>query len=765
MSESDNVSNRKEALKGAFANIDDVTLLGGIFKESQQTGERYILSLDADRLIAPCSEAAGITPKKQRYSGWEETSISGHSLGHWMSAMAIMYRGTKNSEIEERLNYTIDELYEIQKQYGNGYIGGLPERPFVDAFNGALDVSGGDMNGSWVPWYSIHKIYQGLIDAYQYIGNARALEIAVKFTEWAKAGTDKMTDVQMQKMLECEHGGMNDVFAQMYDLTGNEDYLKLAVRFNHNFVLKPLMAGEDKLQGMHANTQIPKVIGMAQIYKQNRKYEEYLTGASFFWDTVVRKRSYAFGGNSVWEHFEVPGAETLDIKSAETCNTFNMMKLTELLFENKQSSEYMDYMENVLINQILGTQDPCNGNKTYFTSTLPGHYRIYGTREKSFWCCTGSGMENPGRYTKNIYYKDGDTLYVNLFIASELRWREKGLTIRQTTNFPYEESVRLSVAGKTAKAEIKIRVPSWCGKKMTAVVNGQRVQPQTENGYMSIFREWNDGDVIELSAPMKLSIYYARDDADKIVFTYGPLVLAGALGKEGLPQDTVVSERNPDSTTTDVPYLRFAGENAEQILTLEDEKTLTFVLGADFTSTGKSITLKPFFSIHHEFYNIYWFVNRENGIVEKGLNDITIDYVQPDGQQDEIGHNMQAKSSRQGTCVQNGMMSCWRDACGSEDAFFSYDMSVNGQEKNVLYVRYRNSKEYGGFVRDFKISADGYVLASGKECGAESVERFYDIPRAITDGKEKITIMFSVNAQNTCVDGVQAVRIVKRSMA
>lgn len=748
-----------------FVDIKDVTLLDGIFKESQQAGERYILSLDADRLIAPCCEAAELTPKKPRYEGWEAKSISGHSLGHWMSAMAAMYRATDNSEIEKRLNYTIDELYEIQKQYGNGYIGGTPEQPFIDAFNGTLEVSGFDLNGGWVPWYSIHKIYQGLIDVHQVLGITKALEIAVKFTEWAKAGTDKLTDAQMQKMLECEHGGMNDVFAQMYGLTGNEDYLKLAVRFNHNAVLEPLMAEKDKLQGMHANTQIPKVIGMAQIYKQNRRYEEYLTGASFFWDTVVRNRSYAFGGNSLSEHFEVLGAETLDIKSAETCNTFNMMKLTELLFENKQSAEYMDYMENALVNHILGTQDPCNGNKTYFTSTLPGHYRIYGTREESFWCCTGSGMENPGRYAKNIYYKDGDTLYVNLFIASEIQWREKGLTLRQNTNFPYGDSVKLNIVRGNAKAEIKIRIPSWCGEKMTVAVNGCRIEPQAENGYMSIFREWNGGDIIEFSVPMKLSIYRARDDADKIVFTYGSVILAGALGKEGLPQDIVVSERNPDSTTTDVPYLRLAGESVEQILRLEDEKTLTFVMGADFTSTGKSITLKPFFGIHHEFYNIYWFVNRENDIAGKILNDITIDCVQPDGKQDEIGHNMRAKNSRRGTCVQNGMMSYWWDACGSEDSFFSYDMSVNGKEYNVLYVRYRNQKEYCGFIRDFRISADGYVLAIGKECGAEGAEVFYNIPKSVTAGKARITVTFSVNMQNACVGGVQEVRIVKQSMA
>ena len=407
-SSSEELINIKEG--GQFMSVSDVTLLDGMFKTAREVNEDYLMAIEPDRLLAPSFESAGLNPKAARYGGWEaanynnqwgDKGISGHSLGHWLSAVstASVESERYGEELTSRLNYAVSELARIQEETGGGYIGGLNPAPFTEAFKGSINTPDGfNLNGGWVPWYSVHKIYQGLIDAYEVAGNREALEVVKKFADWAVNGIDNLTDEQMQKMLTVEHGGMNDVFAQLYAETHDERYLTAAVRFTHNSIIEPLAAGQDKLSGLHANTQIPKIVGAAATFEQDNSLIDYKEASEFFWDRVVNHRSFVIGGNSVAEHFEADGAETLHIKDAETCNTFNMIKLTEHLFSWDHKGEYMDYVETALYNDILGSQDPDTGNKMYFTSMLQGHFRIYGTPDRSWWCCTGSGMENPGRY-------------------------------------------------------------------------------------------------------------------------------------------------------------------------------------------------------------------------------------------------------------------------------------------------------------------------------------------------------------------------------
>ncbi|MCH5187668.1 MAG: glycoside hydrolase family 127 protein [Oscillospiraceae bacterium] len=772
---------------GQFMSLSDVTLLDGMFKTARDLNEEYLINIEPDRLLAPSMESSGLSAKAARYGGWEaqghanwpaDMGISGHSLGHWLSAVssASVESEKHGEELKANLDYAVSELARIQEETGSGYIGGLSIRPFEQAFSGTVNTPDGfNLNGAWVPWYSVHKIYQGLIDAYSIAGNTQALEVVKKFADWAVDGTERMTDEQMQRMLNVEHGGMNDVFAQLYAITGNERYLTAAVRFTHNSILGPLAAGRDELTGKHANTQIPKIVGAAAVYEQDNSREDYRAASEYFWDRVVNHRSFVIGGNSVSEHFETEGAETLHIKDAETCNAFNMIKLTEHLYSWEHKSEYMDYVETALYNDILGSQDPDTGNKMYFTSMLQGHFRIYGTPENSWWCCTGSGMENPGRYSKVIYYKDRDRMFVNLYIPSQVIWRETGLTFRMETAFPYSDEVSFTVAKGSGDAAVNFRAPSWLAGDMTVRVNGEEIAAETIDGYVTVERTWNEGDVVELTLPMALSVYTARDNDNKVAFKYGPVVLAAPLGTE-LPgfditkEDTRVSELGLPANTVSVPNLITESDDPTDIISVSDVSTLTFSIDGKFTSDGRSLTLEPFYGIHHQFHNVYWYINSEADPrvkFERALNEITVDSVEPDGQQDELGHGLEHKDSNHGSFQGGSTTYRYRDAFGSNDAYFSYKMAVNGSAPNYLYVRYWGSDvpfSSGGkqYTRSFDILIDGEKLASqtlNNDKPGEPYDVFYEIPEEYTSGKEEITVKFAVQSANTCAGGVTEVRI------
>ncbi len=761
---------------GSFVAVNNVRLLDGMFKDAQELNLNYLLNIDVDRLLAPSFEMAGLDAPNGavRYGGWERKgannwsagspdtfTLAGHSLGHWMSGAAETYAATGNSEIKERLDYAVDKLAEIQEKTGSGYIGGVKEDCFKALFGGN---SSSWASGYWVPWYGVHKIYQGLLDTYRETGSDKALAVAIKFADWAVEGTDKLTDAQMQEMLNVEYGGMNEVFANLYGITGDEKYLRAAVRFTHDSILNPLAEGRDNLTGLHANTQIPKIIGAAAIYDENEERTDYMDASKFFWDTVVNKRSFVIGGNSVSEHFEALGAESLTKKTCESCNAYNMIKLTEHLFRWDHDSKYMDFVENVLYNDILGAQDPTTGNKMYFTSLLQGHFRVYGDSENAWWCCTGTGMENPGRYAKCIYYKDKDEFYVNLYIPSEAVWNETGLKLKMDTKLPYSDKVTLSIEEGSADAALKFRVPSWLNGEMTVKVNGEDAGALAENGYMTVRKEWNSGDVIEITLPMGLSLYTARDNENKVAFRYGPVVLAAPLGSEGLPEDTRTSETDIPDTTVSVPSLSTESREPSDFIEVVDLSSLKFRIDKSRTSSGQEITLMPFYGIHHQFHNVYWFLNSEADPYEKALNAITEDSVTPDGQQDEIGHNLKSVGSHNGSFTSGIATYYWRDAYG-KDAYFSYDMKVS----DYLYVSYWGDDgpfDKGGvhYERKFDIYADGVKIGEeevNKNNPGKPYNAFYQIPESVTKGKEKITIKFVPKSGNYCAGGIIDLRTVR----
>lgn len=755
----------------------EIKLCDGIFLKSQNIGKDMIMSLDIDRLLAPSAYSAGAADdtsmyyggwEKYNYRGYKGTGIAGHSLGHWLSAAAGMYAAADDNKLKERIDYAVDKLAEYQNKDGSGYIGGFEKKGFEDALAGKLEVSAFDLNGYWVPWYSIHKIYQGLIDVYNLAANEKALEVVCRFADWAVNITKDMPDDKFDRMLECEFGGMNEVMAELYDITGENKYFDLALRFSQKSILDPLSQKKDELQGKHANTQIPKIIGAAVIFEENENYTNYKTAAEFFYDTVVNNRSYVIGGNSNYEHFGSITEETLGTQTCETCNTYNMIRLAEHLYSWEHKAEYMDYCERALFNHILASQDPGSGMKTYFMATKQGHFKVYSTKEDSFWCCVGSGMENPGRYARNIYYKDGNDFYVNQFISSRVVWQENELEISQKTDYPYSDISVIKIVKGNADAVIKIRIPAWIAAAAEIKVNNEQTVSVSESGYYTIERNWNEGDTITVRLPMALHTYISRDSKNKAAFMYGPIVLAGALGKENFPESDIVSDHTSlDNTpSVKVPDIIVKNKDPETFIRPLDLSKLEFEMAAD----NRKIKLIPYFALHHERYSLYWNIFGEDEEIKRdefaaALDSVTVDTVRPNEQQPEVDHGMKTNNSYSGYlgAAEKG----WRCARG-KDGYFSYEMKTdNTAEKNYVMALYWGSdREFSAegvhYKREFEILANDAVIGECiLDCGSPNkfIYEYYEIPREVINGKEKAEIKFRTKGADTAAGGVFEVRI------
>ena len=430
--------------------LSDVTLLDGPFKHARDLNIQTLLKYDVDRLLAPFRKEAGLPEKAPLFPNWQ--GLDGHVGGHYLSAMAMNYAATGNAECKRRMDYMIAELKACQDanginnaDWGMGYLGGIPNSKglWSTLKNGDFRV----YRTTWAPWYNVHKMYAGLRDAWVYTGNEEAKTMFLKFCDWGIDITSSFSDTQMETMLDSEHGGINEMFADAYQITGNEKYLAAAKRFSHKMLLDAMSSDIDNLDNKHANTQIPKVVGFQRIAElsDDNKFTE---AGSFFWETVTENRSLAFGGNSRREFFPAPSScidFVNDVEGPESCNSYNMLKFTEDLFRSDPSAKFADYYERTLYNHILSTQHPEHGGYVYFTPARPRHYRVYSAPNEAMWCCVGTGMENHGKYNQFIYTHKGDSLYLNLFIASELNWKEKGVKIEQETKFPDEEQTQLTI--------------------------------------------------------------------------------------------------------------------------------------------------------------------------------------------------------------------------------------------------------------------------------------------------------------------------------
>ena len=719
-----------------FFPLADVRLLDGPFKRNMEADRGYLLSLDADRLLAGFRTNAGLSEKAKRYGGWENRGLSGQTLGHYLSALSLMVASTGDEECRKKLDYTVSELAECQAAAADGFLAGMPDgHTIFDKIEKAdLGNKGGfDLNGAWVPWYNQHKLFAGLRDAWLYAKNEKAKAAYTKLGDWCEKVTARLDDATMQKMLAVEQGGMMETLADLYAITGEEKYLALAKKFWHKAVLDPLAAGQDNLTGLHANTNIPKVIGAARLYELTGD-AKYKKTADTFWDAVVHQRSFITGSNSDREHFFKTGIEAgkLGPQNGETCNVYNMLKLTGHLVGWGEQADKYDFYERALFNHILGSINPDSGTCTYFQSLEAGRFKVYASHDDSFWCCVGTGLENHAKYAEFVYAHNADALRVNLFLASELNWADKGLTLRQETTFPYNDTTNLTVTVKRpTKLKLQIRVPGWADKGIT-VSGVAGVTSRPGDSYVTIDRTWNDGDTITVTLPMSLKAHKAIDDPTTVAFLYGPVVLAGDLGTTDMPDSQV----NADHThydhrpVPDVPVLVTADASLAW-LKPADGRPLHFATSG--VGRPGDVTLSPFADAQHERYAVYFkvltgsqYADRQRQMEQqrtdaRELAARTVDEVAFGEQQSEKDHAVTFDRSDVGGFGGK----TWRDA--RDGGYFAAKLKTKPGVKQVVRCTYWGSD---AGQRTFDILADGRVIGTQKLTAAHP-DVFFDVDYAL----------------------------------
>ncbi|MGJ7031728.1 beta-L-arabinofuranosidase domain-containing protein [Niabella hirudinis] len=757
--------------------LSAVQLSESFFKAAQQTDLNYILSLEPDRLLAPFLKEAGLKPRAKNYGNWESSGLDGHIGGHYLSALSNMFAATKDTGIWRRLNYMIDELERCQQQHGNGYLGGIPggDTLWKDIAAGKITAGSFSLNGKWVPWYNLHKLFSGLIDAYRIAGIAKAKPMLAALSGWCLQLVSGLSDAQIQRMLQCEHGGMNEALADAAAITGDDRYLQLAKRFSHQLILEPLLRHRDMLTGMHANTQIPKVIGFMRIATLTGN-SDWADAADFFWQTVVKNRSVSFGGNSVREHFNPVDDFSSMLESREgpeTCNSYNMLKLSKQLFLQHPSAAYMDYYERTVYNHILSSQNPAGGF-VYFTPIRPGHYRVYSKAQEDFWCCVGSGLENHGKYGEMIYTHRGADLYVNLFIPSVLNWQEKGLRLIQETRFPYEAATHIKLeTGRPQRFRLYLRKPHWVRESgLQLLVNGRLQQVAADsNSYVSIDRVWERGDVVTVQLPMHTEAEQLPDHSPWVSFTHGPIVLAAAIDTAdsiGFYADGSRSghiAKGPLRPLQDAPvFVAPASALRQAIAPVKGQQMQFKISGTVYPNRYRDLRLVPFYTLHNTRYVLYWPFTTREGLLQKQkevsireaararLEQNTIDQVQPGEQQPETDHGFKGQATASG--IHNERH--WRDATG----WFSYELRNEKKEARKLRVTYWGADK----GRRFQIRVNGLLLATvvlDGTAGDRFIEVDYHLPASVNTGQPPVlTVKFEADP-GSVAGGVFEVRLMK----
>lgn len=757
--------------------LGDVKLLEGPFKHAQELNIRVLLQYDVDRLLAPFLKEAGLEPKAELFPNWE--GLDGHVGGHYLSALAMSVAATGNDQCEARMNYILSELDRCQKANGNGYIGGVPgsDKLWNDIKSGNVGV----ISSYWVPWYNVHKMYAGLRDAWLYAGNKKAKKMFLKLCDWGVSVVEPLSEEQMERMVGTEFGGMSEVYADAYQITGKEIYLKTAKRFTHHQLFDAMVSGVDNLDNRHANTQVPKAVGYARIAEVSGD-ENYTKAAEFFWDRVVNYRSIAFGGNSRREHFPDNNdyfSYVEEREGPETCNTYNMLKLSQDLFRMNSNAKYADFYEKALYNHILSTQHPLHGGYVYFTPARPAHYRVYSQPNSAMWCCVGSGMENHCKYGEFIYTHYDDDLYVNLFIASELNWSKKKVIITQQTSFPDEESSRITVnVKKPVKMKIYIRYPEWGGESgVSMLCDGKDYASGFKpSQYVVIDRLWNDGDVIDIQMEMKMKVEELRNVPNYIAIKRGPILLGVKTGTENMNGLVANDSRwahiasGPLVSTFNAPYI--VGTKTDIQRALDSAKPVqgdknSFTISGLFNEKWDNATLMPFYRIHDSRYSIYYltmtameYVNYQESLKAKeeellALDRRTLDAISTGEQQPEVDHLMKSVNSNSG----NYEGEAWRDA--RNGGYFEYTMDTQGRTDLSLMVRYWGNETDRN--RSFDILIDGVKLISeniSRKWGkSEFVNVEYAIPDSMLQDKSNIKVRFQ-SGERTVAGGIFYIRIV-----
>ncbi len=782
--------------------LNHVRLTGGPLKRAQDVTAKYLLQLEPDRMLAGYRIRAGLEPKAEGFGGWDAVDsrqLTGHIAGHYLSAVSLMYSATGDEEFKQRVEYIVAELKEVQDARGDGYLGAIIDRNGVDGrelferlSRGEIESSGFDLNGLWSPWYTLHKTYAGLRDAFRFTGNRTALEVEIRFAEWAERILAPLDAGQIQRMLNTEFGGMNEILVDLYADTGDKRWLDLSYKFEHRSFIEPLKRHLDILQGKHGNTQVPKLIGSADRYTYTGNVGDIMA-AGFFWDQVAQHHSYATGGHGQDEYFGEPGklSDRVDRRTAETCNVYNMLKLTRRLFAIRPDAHYADFHERALFNHILASIDPEDGRTCYMVPVGRGVQHEYQRMFQSFTCCVGSGMESHALHGDGIYYTADEKLWVNLYVPSEAEWGAAGVNLKVDTDFPEGESVTLVMILQTPKEFIlALRRPYWAGDGFSVKVNGERISediidpfrdvpesgrpvpglPGVEQSgtYVELKRIWQTGDTVELILPKTLRLEPTPDNSRVAAIMWGPLVLAADLGPErergrggdaGIEPPTipvfVAAEQPVDQWVKPVPeqpgHYRITGVGRDS-------------LGADLPVEAD---LVPFYRLHRRAYAVYfdlftppeWEEKKAEYVAEqeqlRKLERATVAYAQPGEMQPERDFNFQGPDNARAIRIMG--------RAGRRSAsWFSFDLPVEPDHPMALVVTYF-SDDRSRNQASFDILVDGQSIGH-QELTRSSPPRFFDIVYPIDEdivkGKKKVTVRFEATEGSTIatVFGIRMIR-------
>lgn len=731
----------------------------GLFKTGQDIAVAYLLSLEPDRFLANFRREAGLPPKAEHYPGWERQGVSGHSLGHYLSACSFAWAATGNQEFLHRVNYIVEELAACQAAHGDGYVAAIPKgrRVYAEVAAGNIRSAGFDLNGCWVPNYTMHKLFAGLRDAYRLCGNHQALEIAKKLADWFERTFAHLTEEQMQKVLACEHGGINETFADLYADTGDKRYLALSRKFHHKAILEPLARGQDILPGKHANTQIPKLIGLATRYEIAGDPKDRRT-ADFFWGRVVYHHSYVTGGHGDHEYFGPPDKlnDRLSDDTTETCNVYNMLKLTRHVFGWRPEADVADFYERALLNHIRATQHP-DGRVIYNLTLRPGGTKRYQMKYDWFTCCMGTGMENHVRYTDAIYFHSPteDTLWVNLFIASELDWKARGVNVRQETAWPEADVTTLTFTCRQPQEfTLRLRHPHWAKHGVYVAVNGKPVAVHsTPSSYVELHRTWHNNDRVTFSFPMSLRTESMPDNPHRIALFYGPTLLAADLGPVNDPK-------------ADEPF--YVPVLVTQERPIEDWIRPVSRTKQWFRTKGvgrpRDVRLVPFHSLHDRRYTVYFDIFTPEQWTEReaqvraeqerlaALEARTVDLLRIGEMQPERDHNLRGENTAAGEAFGRK----WRHA--TNDGWFEFDLKVRPGKDHELMVTYWGG-ETGNRLFD--------ILVNGEKVGTQRLNQnapgkffdvLYPVPSRFTTGRTNITVRFQAHP-GAWAGGVFGVRL------
>ncbi|MDR3193793.1 MAG: glycoside hydrolase family 127 protein [Tannerella sp.] len=741
-----------------FFDLADVRLLDSPFKHASELNAGWMLELDLDRLLSKFRTNAGLAPKAPPYGSWESLGVAGHTLGHLLTAASQQYAATGDERFRIIVDYAVSELDSCQTFFVNGFIGGMPggDKVFKEVKKGIIRSRGFDLNGLWVPWYNEHKTMTGLGDAYRLTGNRTALKVLVNLADYLADVISPLSEEQMQTMLDCEYGGMNEAFAQVYAFTGEKKYLDASFKFYQKKLQDKLAEGIDALQGLHANTQIPKLIGSARQYELTGNEREHRI-AEFAWHTIVHHHSYANGGNSMAEYLTVPDRlnDRLGINTCETCNTYNMLKLTQHLYEWTADPQYLDYYERALYNHILASQHPVEGRVCYFLSLGMGTLKQFVSKQY-FSCCTASGFENHSKYGGAIYSRspENDTLNINLYIPSVLEWKAQDLTLKMETGYPENSKVRVVIDKCPSKKSfaLNIRIPAWATAGASVKVNGSKWSKTAAAGtFLTVERVWKQGDRLDLDFPMSLYTVAMPDNPDRRAVFYGPSLLAGVFGSEKRKQGDVPVFVSEEKSIT--AYMRPVPNGPLQFITFEPG-------GPD------KVSIMPFYKVYDQYQTVYWDVYSpaewsraeaaRKAEVERieALNKRTLDYIELGEMQSERDHNLDGEDTRTG----EGYLQKYRMAY--ENGWFAFDMKCGygGATQLILIYYGEDGKKY-----DFDLAIGDWThRVSLKVTQNGFVEYPVDLPADLSADKPSLRIRFQADGTMRLLN-IYNVRLVKKN--